>query len=158
MLEEIRYAYSTNGERFTGIVVEPNPQNGVYVGPVVGRVYLDDRFCGMRSGMIAQVLSPGRLAIHYYDELSSGSTDAIIRTKGGIHTSGSAQWGQVMRVEYKDGEAVSCHSTDGRADNWRQAESLIRQMMKAFGPRVPGYSSRLEDGATIGWDDEEVRR
>ena len=158
MLEEIRYAYSSRGERFTGVIVEPNPQNGVYVGPIVGRVDLDNNFYGMRDYWIAQALSPERIAIHYHSGLPSGDTDAILWQRGGIHVGRPVKWGQVMRVEYRDGNIISCHSTGSRADNWRQAGPLIIQMKKAFGPRVPEYSLRLTDGAWIGWDDEEVRR
>ena len=158
MLEEIRYAYSSMGERFTGVIVQPNPQNGVYVGPIVGRVGLDDIFRGMRDPWIAQVLGPGSIALHHYEDLPIGDQQALVLHKDGVHEGRPAAWGQVMRVEYRDGRVISCHSTGSRADNWRQAERLIMQMKKAFGPKVPEYSSRLNDGAQIGWDDEEVRR
>lgn len=158
-MSEERYSYAgLLGVEFIGTVVMSSPQDGVYIGPIVRRGGLDGTNRGLSDGRVAQELSPGRIALHDYDSMPRGDEDSILWRKDGVHEGRPTAWGQVMRVEYRDGRVISCHSTGSRADNWRQAERLIMQMKKAFGPKVPEYSSRLNDGAQIGWDDEEVRR
>lgn len=158
-MSEERYSYGGLWEEvLTGAVVLPSPRDGVYIGPIVRRGGLDGTNRGLSDGRVAQELSPGRIALHDYDNMPRGDEDSILWRNDGVHEGRPAAWGQVMRVEYRDGRVISCHSTGSRADNWRQAERLIMQMKKAFGPKVPEYSSRLNDGAQIGWDDEEVLR
>lgn len=105
MLEEIRYSYTRSehiGNIFTGIVVAPNPQDGVYIGPIVGRVGLNGHFQGMPNGLIAQALSPDRIALHHYDALSEEAGDDILLHRDGVfqrpaYAMGTGHAGRIQR-------------------------------------------------------------
>ena len=140
MLEEIRYAYSRYDASFTGVIVEPNPQDGVYVGPIVGRVGLDGIFYGMRDSWIAQVLGPGRIALHYSNALPVGDDFAIYQKKRRCSRRPPTKMGtgHAGRIQRRQGYLVPQYGKTrrqletGRALDYADEESIRAKSSRVF--------------------------